>query len=210
MHPMKLPPRTTLVLIVIWPTVTGCAEPPDKRLAEFAQQSVAQQARQNEQLVQQNQQVAEAARELVTADAHARQEAIQMQREVAQREAESRRELAALQREVQTAIQQDRQSLNRQHEDLEHERRQIAQQRQRDPILAAAISSAVLVLACLAPLLLCWYVLHVAGRSSPDDAAVSELLIQELAGEQPRLLPRLSSPPALEHHQASDAPQTPP
>src|SRR5438876_6872716 len=62
-----------LVALVV---VTGCGDPPDKRLLNLAQQSLAQQARQSEQLAQQSQQVATAARELVAADAHARQELI--------------------------------------------------------------------------------------------------------------------------------------
>src|SRR5882724_305641 len=111
--------------------VTGCGDPPDKRLLDLAQQSLAQQARQSEQLAKQSQQVATAARELVAADAQARQELI-----------------AGLTK-LQGQIQAERAAFDHQRDDLEHERRELAAQRGRDPIIAQAIGASGVMLACL-------------------------------------------------------------
>src|SRR5262245_54144367 len=88
-------------------TALGCGGD-DGRLAEYAESSIQQQSRQNEQIArqsqevtQQNRQVAEAARNLVEADARARQE------------------LVAAQKSLQDGIQAERSTLDRQREDLE-------------------------------------------------------------------------------------------
>jgi len=60
---------------------------------------------------------------------------------------------------------------------LEQERKQIAAQRHRDPVLAASIQTVGLVLAALLPLVVCIYVLKQMSRSEPDDGAVAELLV---------------------------------
>jgi len=78
--------------------------------------------------------------------------------------------------------------VNRQRDQLESERREIAEQRHRDPILAAAINSVGLILACLIPLALAGYLLS-GLRNQRDDPVVTELLIEEITSEQPMLLP---------------------
>jgi hypothetical protein len=85
------------------------------------------------------------------------------------------------------------------------ERREIAAARQRAPVVAAAIQYGFLVLACLAPLGLAGYLIYVMRHSSADDDTVTQLLIEELVAEWPRLL--LGGPagteqaalPAMEH-----------
>ena len=67
---------------------------------------------------------------------------------------ETRRELVELQQNLQEGVQTERQSLDRQHEEMEAERQVIAHQRHRDPLIAAAIINASVLLACIAPLLL--------------------------------------------------------
>jgi hypothetical protein len=71
-------------------------------------------------------------------------------------------------------------------------RQVIARQRHRDPLIAAAIVNTGVLLACIAPLLLAFWVL----RNSWGEAAagVDELLIHELTTENPVLLPRPSLP----------------
>ncbi|HEX3654524.1 MAG TPA: hypothetical protein VHV55_01890 [Pirellulales bacterium] len=78
------------------------------------------------------------------------------------------------------------------HRDLESERKQIATQRHRDPIVANALLDAALLVACVLPIVLAIYVVRNAGEQSPDDG-LAELLVQEFASEEPMLLPRPAS-----------------
>ena len=166
-HPLIL---TVLIL------VTGCS-PRDDRLHQLATQSLARQAEQNQQMAKQTHEIAQATHELVEADAKACQDVIR------------------LQTDLQTNVGQERASLDRQHEELEKERIQIAAQRQREPIIAAAIQDAAILLACLLPIFLCWFVVRSLNQEPPD-AAIGELLVAELVSEQPLLLP---NPPVIEH-----------
>lgn len=165
---LRIRPHPLMVLVM---TLTAGCSPPDERLHRLAQQSLDRQAEQNQQMGNQTHEIAKATRELVEADAKARKEVI------------------SLQADLQKDVGQERSSLDRQHEDLEKERIQIAAQRHRDPIIAAAIADAAILLACLAPLLLCWLVLRCL-REEPLDAAVGELLIQEIVSDDSLLLPR--------------------
>ena len=138
----------------------------DQRLAEFAQQSVREQAKQNEHMarqsdavVQESQKLAEASKELVAKDA------------------EARREMVTAQRELNSQVNEQRASIDTGRDELEEERKQIAEQRHRDPIIASSIQTFGLILACLLPLIVCVYVLRQMNRSEPDDAAVAELLV---------------------------------
>ena len=162
----------------------------DQRLADFAQQSVHEQAKQNEHMarqseavVQESQKLAEASKELVAKDA------------------EARREMVTAQRELNSQLNEQRASIDTGRDELEEERKQIAEQRHRDPIIASSIQTVGLILACLLPLLVCVYVLRQMNRSDPDDAAVAELLTLELVSDQPRLLPGPVLRPAIEHHE---------
>jgi hypothetical protein len=116
---------------------------------EMLRQSVRRQAEQNTQMARHTQQIVETSRELVS-----------------------------LQQNLEEGVQTERKSLDRQHEEMEAERQVIAHQRHRDPLIAAAIVNASLLLACIAPLLLAFWVLrHSWGQES---SVVDELLIQEL------------------------------
>ena len=84
--------------------VTGCDE--DKRLAQYAQRSVEQQAKQNEHIARQSEAVAKQSQELAEA-AHRMVEA----------DARSRQELVEAQRELNNELQQERSSLDRQRDD---------------------------------------------------------------------------------------------
>jgi hypothetical protein len=85
----------------------------------------------------------------------------------------------------------ERQRLDRQHEEMEAERQIIAHQRLRDSLIAAVIVNASILLACIAPLLLAFWVLR--GSWGQESGGVDELLIHELTTETPVLLPRSSS-----------------
>ena len=154
-----------LFLIVI----VGCNDQ-DERLSELARESLQQQSRQNDALARQNQQISEAARQLVESDAKARQE------------------LIAAQQRLQQEIGRERQSLDRQRDDIQQERRELAAARHREPIIAAALVQAALVIVAAIPLLLAVYVFR-SLRHDETDAAVGELLVQELTADEPLLLP---------------------
>ena len=107
---------------------------------------------------------------------------------------------AALQKNLQT----ERTSVDRQREEMETERRQLAQQRARDPIVAQAIRAVGLTLACLLPLLLAGYVIYSLNRNGDDNDALSELLVMEITAEKPKLLPMAPrSVAALQHKPSS-------
>jgi multidrug efflux pump subunit AcrA (membrane-fusion protein) len=170
-------PRLALPLMLLCPLVTGCDSSDEGRLAEYARQSLDQQARQNDQIARQAQEVTwqteritDASQKLVAADAAARQELIAAQR--------------TLQQEVQSA----RSEVDRQRDALELDRRQLAEQAQRDPIVAATIHAVGLTLACLLPLLLGFAVLRLLQTESTDEGIVNELLVADLASDRPQLL----------------------
>lgn len=163
---------TSIALMLM--SVVGC-KPSDERLIELSQQSLARQAEQNDALARQSELVAEASKELVQADAQARKEII------------------AAQSQLQSGLQAERSSLDRQHEALEGERKSLAAQRQRDPIVAAAILQVGILLACLLPLAVCIYLLRATKDSQPV-GELCELLVDELTASEPMLLPPPSPP----------------
>lgn len=203
----------TLPLLIL---IAGCGSPPpDDRLQQMAKNSLDRQAEQNEIIAQQSHEVARNTGDMLDADAQARQDVIELQRElveseatareklleiqhdVAERDSAGRQELNELQRQTQATAAAERQQLDRQREGLESERRQIAQQRQRAPVIAAAITQLGLILACLAPLALAAYLLWVLRHGSDDDAAVTELLVGEIVSDRPKFLPGPGKVPAF-------------
>jgi len=171
-------PIAALIALAIIPLV-GCEE--DPRLVRMAKEAADRQAAQNQEMSRLNREVAQGTKRLVEADA------------------ESRTELVALQQDLRA----DQAEVNRGRDRLETERRQIAAQRHRDPIIANAITGVGLLLACLLPLWLCWCLLR-SVRDENDDSIVAEVLIEELASDQPRLLPSpRTDRAALAHDQPS-------
>jgi hypothetical protein len=165
----------SLALLIL--AAVGCDNAPDGRLAEFAQQSMAEQRQQNNRMADQSQavvaeshQLAEAAKQLIT------------------RDAEARRELIAAQADMTSQLNQQQSALHTGHDRLEQDRREIASQRHRDPIIAAVIHNCGLVIACLLPLLVAVLVIRQMQSQEPDHAAVAELLTLELTSDEPRLL----------------------
>lgn len=159
--------RTVIMAMLI--AASGCSSS-DDRLVELSKQSLARQAEQNDALARQSELVAEASKQLVQADAQARQE------------------IVAAQAELQQGLQAERSSLDRQHENLETERKALAAQRQRDPIVAAAVMQVGILLACLLPVAVCFYLLRAMKDAQPD-GELCKLLIEELTASEPLLLP---------------------
>ena len=162
---------------------------PDQRLTDLAQHSVEQQARQNETIARQSQAVVEESRRLA-----------ETAKTLVEKDAEARRELVSAQRELQKELVQQQATVNAERDRLEEERRQLAQQRARDPVVAASIQTFGGLLACLLPLLICGYLLYRMTHNNDDQTALGELLVLELTAEHPLVLPAplLARPLALE------------
>jgi len=171
-----VPKKIELLALAII-VLAGCDK--DQRLADLARQGADRQADQNLHMAENSRQVAAAAKAVVEADAHAR------------------KDFAAMQREVQT----QQAEVGRQRDQLESDRREAAQHRQSDPVIAAAITDVGLVLACLLPLVLCWYLLRNMHRES-NDPVLTDILIEEIASDNPRLLvPPSANPIPIGHEQ---------
>ena len=132
--------------------------------------------------------VAEGRKNVVEADAAARQELITWQREV----------------------QAEGTHVGRQRDLLEEERRMLAAQRKTAPIVAAAITDTALLLGCLLPLVVCWYLLR-RPADGDSQGTVIETLLDELSSGGPLLLPpgnrdRLSGPHRTQDAEDSNSP----
>jgi hypothetical protein len=172
-----------LVISLLMLMIAGCTGS-DPRLVEMAREHAARQAESQRQMVDLQKQVAEGSRQLVESDAKARED------------------LTALQH----SLRADQAEVGQQRDQLEKDRREIAVQRHRDPIIAAILMDVGIVLACLLPLAVCVYVLWSVCQSCDSDSAVAELLVQELVASEPRLLlPGRSSLAAIEHEAVVDA-----
>jgi hypothetical protein len=176
--------------------VGGCGKAPDERLADFAQQSMAEQRKQNDRIADQSQAVVEESHQLALAA-----------KVLVEHDAEARRELIAAQQELTSQLNGQQSAIHTGHQQLEQDRREIAEQRHRDPIVAAVIQDFGLAIACLLPLLVAVFVIRQMHSQEPDHAAIVELLTLELTSEEPRLLAgsivtrrALSSPEQDEHH----------
>ena len=164
--------------VLLLATIAGCGRSPDERLADFAQQTMTEQIKQNDRMADQSQAVVEESHQLAEAA-----------KELVERDAEARRELIAAQQELTTQLNSQQATIYAGHHRLEQDRRLIADQRHRDPIVAAVIQNFGLVIACLLPLLVSVFVIRQMQSQEPDHAAVVELLTLELTSEQPLLLP---------------------
>jgi hypothetical protein len=175
--------------------VGGCGRSADERLADFAQQTMTEQIKQNDRMADQSQAVVEESHQLA-----------ETAKELVEHDAEARRELIAAQQELTSQLNGQQSAIYTGHEQLEHDRREIAEQRHRDPIIAAVIQNIGLTLACLLPLLVAMFVFWQIQSQEPDHAAVAELLILEMTADEPRLLPGpMSQRHALNHDDADEA-----
>ena len=120
-------------------------------------------------------------------------QAAEASRELVQADAKARGEIVALQRDMQ----QGQADLGRQRDQLEQDRRQYAEQRNRDPILANTILDVGTILACLLPLVLGIALVLGLRDHTQTDSALTEILVEEIAGDRPALLPLTSSRGAI-------------
>ena len=147
-----------IVLIAV-----GCSSG-DDRLVELSRESAERQAEQNRLVETNNRQVLEATNKLVEADAKSRTENIELHRQ----------------------IEVERSGVNQQRDALEQERRQIAVERNRDPIVAESIQAAVGLIAAILPLLVCLVLLRGLFHK-PDGELLAEILIEDLVSQHPLL-----------------------
>jgi hypothetical protein len=157
----------TLLLISTIPPIAGCQND-DSRVAEVARAAAERQAKQSQQLAESSASLTEGARQLVESAGRSQESLVDIQRRLESQQAE----------------------IGRQRDQLEKERQAIASQRYREPIIAAALAQAALLIACLLPLVVCWLVLRSDLSSKPEDVG-TEVLIEELAAEEPQ---RISPP----------------
>ena len=181
--------------VLLLATIGGCGSSPDERLADFAEQSMAEQRKQNDRIADQSQ--------AVVAESH---QLAETAKEMVARDAEARRELIAAQQELTSQLNGQQSAIYTGHEQLEQDRREIAEQRHRDPIIAAVIQDFGLFIACLLPLVVAVFVIRQMQSQEPDHAAVAELLVLELTADEPRLLPGpMSQRHALTHDDPEEA-----
>jgi hypothetical protein len=151
--------------------LSGCDE--DKRLVKLSEEAANRQAEQNKEIARQSQKTAEATKELVAADAKAREE------------------LTALQHDLRT----DQAEIGKNRDALELERQKIAAERKWDGLLAPAVANFGVFLVIAACLAFCGYLLMGLRHEKVAEPLLEELLIEELVSDHPRLLPSL--PPVL-------------
>lgn len=159
MKPIAIPILLTLLL-------AGCGSN-DDRLVNMAQEHEKRQAEQSQQMARMQHEVAEGARKLVEEDAKAREALTTMQ----------------------DKLRSDAAVIGQQRDALEADRREIAAQRNRDPVIAATIMQVGLYVACLLPLVLAGYLVYAMRyTASQDDAIVAEFLVTDIVAEHPLLL----------------------
>ena len=177
----------------------GCSESPDmrdQRLVDYARDSMTEQRKQNDRIAGQAKAIVEESSQLATAA-----------KEMVQSDAAARRELIAAQTELNSQLNDQRATVDAGHDQLEMERLQIAQQRFRDPVIAAAIHNTGLIIACLLPLVVCIFVIRQMKTQEPDHAAVAELLVSEMTSIRPILLPSPSRRSVgIDHDDAGEPP----
>jgi hypothetical protein len=156
--------RRTLPGVLLATSLAGCSSE-SERVAQVAEQALAQQAAQNEEMARLNREVAEGTQNLVEADAKARREILEAQRD----------------------LQSQQGAVNQQRDALESERKEIADDRRTDSVLGPIVATLGTALLCLLPVAVACFVLWQTPRSEP--AQISELLIEDLASERPKLLP---------------------
>src|SRR6056297_494969 len=88
---------------------------------------------------------------------------------------------------IQSSVQDERQALSRQRDQLEDDRRVWDQRQRREPLIANAISGAALLAACSLPLILVASLLWPRAPQA-SDAQVCDALVDDLSSDKPVLL----------------------
>ncbi|WP_339886567.1 membrane or secreted protein [Rhodopirellula europaea] len=102
--------------------------------------------------------------------------------------------------ELQQDMQNERAEVGRQRDLLEADRREWDQRERRDPVIAGAISSAAMLIACSLPLLLI-SVLLLPGNTQPQSESARDVLLDQVAEQ------RLAKVSRLEHQSDPASPE---
>lgn len=188
-HPRKQPGPRRLLLTMALLLAAGCGPTESERLARMAESSTEQQADQNQTMAQLHQQVAESHQRLVETEGDTREQVLEMQRELIEHAAAAREARHALLQQHQQTTAEARSRLDRRQEALDRRQRELADRQQRAPLVAAAITSLGVTLACLLPLLLAAYLLRTLAQRDSGEAELTDLLTQELLADRPASLP---------------------
>ncbi len=146
------------VVAVLCGASGGCDDE-NERLAAMAQQSTYQQAQQNAAMAENARVVAEGSKALVEAETQSRQEMILLQRD----------------------LRGDQAELGRQRDALERDRRQQALSERRESLLAPALVTVALLLACVAPLIVAGFSLlglYIEPTREEGEALLTELWLK--------------------------------
>ena len=197
-HPRPWTMLLTLLLIA------ACTKP-DDRLIELGERANARQQAQNEVIARQNDKTAELSAGFIDAEAEARKELLQLQKvlvdtdaearkdlpaihaEIVRRDADGRHELDELHRQTHAAVAAHIQVAERQRNLLEQERRQIAEERVRAPVVAEEVRFVGGLIVCLTPYLVVVYLLRCLRSAEGVDATTLSVLVDEVTSDQPRL-----------------------
>jgi hypothetical protein len=204
---LNRPDVKTIFLLTLIPLI-GCSKPPDERLVELSERANARQQAQNEVIARQTEKTAELSVGFIDAEAKARQELLALQQQIVdadaksradlqriheqvmQRDADGRRELDELHRQAHAAFTKRTEVIDRERDLMEQERRQIAAERARAPVVAEAVKFVGGLIVCSLPLIVAVYLLRCLRNGGDVDAAMVEVLVEELVAERPRLLSR--------------------
>lgn len=178
-------PRRTKIVVLAALLMASGCSDENARVAQVAIDAAQRQAEQNQEMSQLNREIAAGTKRLVESRAEADQHWQAMQ-----------------------------QSIHNQWNELEAERRQQARARQRDSLQAPALMTLGVLLVCALPLLVCWQLLIGLGKDT-EDAAVTQLLLDEMICPNgtalfPRdTLPALNQPDASADGNESQPPRLP-
>jgi len=174
-------PITVVVTALAVVLVTGCTD--NEKVARVAMQAADRQAEQNKEMARVNRKVAEGTKRLVEADAEARKDVLAAQKD----------------------LQGQASEVGRQRDQLETERREIAKHRVRESMLGPIIANMGPLLICALVLVFCGLLIYsLRTDRGDDDGVVAEVLIEELASAEPRLLPPLGMGCAAVTHSDPD------
>jgi len=171
-------PSIVPLILLIALAMTGCEEDENAMVAKVATEAAKQQAELNQEMSRLNREVASGTKRLVEASA------------------QSQDNLVALQRDLQT----EQAEVSRQRDKLEAERQDIATQRVRESLLAPVVAWILPFAVCGLALVTCCFLLFGLRNATDDEAAISELLVEELTSERPTLLPGPAPHVAIPNH----------
>ena len=152
-----------MIPIAIVVMAIGCQNDSD-RIAELASQHAIRQSELSRETIELQAELIVGTQQLVEADSQARRDFIELGGKLDEQRAE----------------------MARRHDDLETERRAIAKQRHRDPIVANALIAVATLLACLLPMLLAGWLLR-SQLNETEEFATTEILLDELTARHPAL-----------------------